>query len=83
MSLGVPCPRCGEVSSFGTNTRPTANGVRRRRECANCGHRFTTRETLEGTHIPAEAVAALEERLHNVNRAVRGDFDRTIGGEPE
>ena len=44
--LGLICPYCG-VENNGTviDTRPTPYGRRRRRECANCGKRFTTIET--------------------------------------
>lgn len=81
MSLGIPCPRCGQPLSLTSQTRQRASDgtVRRRRTCTNCGHRFTTRETLEGSHVPAAAARALEERLHHAHRAIHGDFDNTGG----
>ena len=75
MSWAVPCPHCGEAQSLTSQTRQSNGTVRRRRTCSGCGHRFTTRETLEGSHVPAAAIRALEERLHNIDRATRGEFD--------
>jgi hypothetical protein len=51
MAAKVPCPHCGSSASLVTNTRPVLprNGVKRRRECEDCGHRFTTIETLYDT----------------------------------
>ena len=39
------CPRCREKTVV-INSRETINGVRRRRECPNCGLRFTTKELV-------------------------------------
>ena len=39
------CPRCREKTVV-INSRETINGVRRRRECPNCGYRFTTKELV-------------------------------------
>jgi transcriptional repressor NrdR len=41
----VQCPYCGGDSSV-TETRVTADGLRRRRACTGCKRRFTTYETL-------------------------------------
>ena len=43
------CPFCGYPDSRVINSRPTDEGIsiRRRRECMNCGKRFTTYETVE------------------------------------
>lgn len=40
----MKCPHCGAWSEV-SETRATADGMRRRRDCAN-GHRFTTFEVL-------------------------------------
>ena len=41
----MDCPRCDSSSrTLETRRAPDGNAVRRRRECANCGHRFTTYE---------------------------------------
>ncbi|WP_283170462.1 transcriptional regulator NrdR [Curtanaerobium respiraculi] len=42
------CPSCGETDSKVVDSRPSEDGstIRRRRECLNCGRRFTTYERL-------------------------------------
>ena len=48
----MKCPFCFAVDSKVVDSRPTDEGtmIRRRRECAHCGKRFTTYEKVE--HIP-------------------------------
>lgn len=43
------CPRCGCEESKVVDSRPSENNdaIRRRRECAGCGFRFTTYERCE------------------------------------
>ena len=43
------CPRCGHQEDRVIDSRALRDGkgVRRRRECADCGHRFTTYEYVE------------------------------------
>jgi len=43
------CPICGAPSTRVIDSRPAESGqaIRRRRECEDCGHRFTTYERLE------------------------------------
>ena len=45
----MKCPSCGCLDSKVTDSRPVEDGmsIRRRRECLQCGRRFTTYETLE------------------------------------
>ena len=42
------CPKCGLVDDKVIESRMSGDGVsiRRRRECASCGMRFTTYETV-------------------------------------
>lgn len=42
------CPSCGNPESKVVDSRPSEDGaaIRRRRECLECGHRFTTYERL-------------------------------------
>ena len=59
------CPFCHSASSRVTDSRGTGGAVRRRRECADCGERFTTLETV------------LRSALQVVKRdGRREDFDR-------
>ena len=43
------CPNCGSLETRVLDSRPTEDGyaIRRRRECMNCGFRFTTYERFE------------------------------------
>lgn len=43
----MKCPECGCEESKVIDSRPTENKVRRRRECIQCGSRFTTYEIIE------------------------------------
>jgi len=43
------CPKCGRQDDKVVDSRASREGatIRRRRECAGCGHRFTTYEEIE------------------------------------
>ena len=43
----MKCPECGCEESKVIDSRPTENKVRRRRECIQCGARFTTYEIIQ------------------------------------
>lgn len=45
----MKCPYCGNLDSKVIDSRPTddSTSIRRRRECINCGKRFTTYEKVE------------------------------------
>ena len=45
----MKCQFCGCIDSKVIDSRPTDDGfsIRRRRECINCGRRFTTYEKME------------------------------------
>jgi transcriptional repressor NrdR len=47
--MRMRCPHCGAVEDKVIESRTLANGeaIRRRRECVNCGYRFTSYERLE------------------------------------
>lgn len=49
----MKCMFCGCLESKVVDSRSTDDGtiIRRRRECLNCGKRFTTYETVENTPI--------------------------------
>lgn len=49
MLRGVRCPRCSSVDDRVIDSRSNEDGtaIRRRRECLDCGQRFTTYERLE------------------------------------
>lgn len=43
----MQCPYCGERDTRVLDSRPAEMKIRRRRECARCGRRFTTYEIVE------------------------------------
>ena len=51
--LIMKCMFCGHLESKVVDSRSAEDGtiIRRRRECLNCGKRFTTYETVENTPI--------------------------------
>jgi transcriptional repressor NrdR len=61
------CPICGAPSTRVIDSRPAEAGqaIRRRRECEDCGHRFTTYERLE----PQLMVRKRNGRLEPFSRA--------------
>lgn len=42
----MKCSHCGNHDTRVVDTRESANGIRRRRECNVCGRRFTTQEQV-------------------------------------
>lgn len=48
----INCPHCDHASTRVVDTRDTGqNEIRRRRECADCGERFTTYERIESPSL--------------------------------
>ena len=49
----MKCPFCGHMEDKVIDSRPTEEGsaIRRRRECIQCGSRFTTYEKIEDTPL--------------------------------
>lgn len=49
----MECPNCHENASKVIDSRPSDENrsIRRRRECENCGYRFTTFERVEQTPL--------------------------------
>lgn len=49
----MKCPKCGSLNDKVIDTRQSKDGtvIRRRRECLNCGNRFTTYERFEEEKI--------------------------------
>ncbi|MCQ2406241.1 MAG: transcriptional regulator NrdR [Oscillospiraceae bacterium] len=43
----MKCPFCGFADSKVIDSRPAEDSIRRRRECVECGKRFTTYEIVE------------------------------------
>jgi hypothetical protein len=58
---GLRCPTCNGETSV-RDSRPSGNMVRRRRLCAECGHRFSTFEAFVEEHEPLLAYRAIRLR---------------------
>ena len=58
----MKCPFCGFTESHVIDSRPIDDGdsIRRRRECENCGKRFTTYEKIES--IPVMVIKKNKDR---------------------
>ena len=50
----MQCPYCNSANSKVTDSRSAEGSIRRRRECVDCGHRFTTYERVET--IPLQVI---------------------------
>lgn len=61
------CPKCGGQDDKVIDSRTSREGatIRRRRECLKCGHRFTTYEEIEHTHL---MVIKRDGRRENLSR---------------
>lgn len=61
----MKCPQCEQNRSKVTDSRETEHSIRRRRECLDCGHRFTTHELVR---IPVVQVDKRDGRRQDFSR---------------
>jgi transcriptional repressor NrdR len=76
----VLCPFCSADSTQVIDTRPIPDGVRRRRECGDCGERFTTYERVEEPRLDVVKRDGRRERFDR-QKLIRG-LARAAGGRP-
>lgn len=79
----MKCMYCGYDDSKVIDSRPTEDGrsIRRRRECLNCGKRFTTFETIEVVPflvIKRDGTRQLYERIKLKNGIIRACEKRPV-----
>ena len=68
----MKCPYCGSQNIKTLETQDSAdNTVRRRKECADCGKRFTTYEYVEAIELMVRKKNGELERF-DLNKIVRG-----------
>jgi transcriptional repressor NrdR len=68
----MKCPYCGSENIKTLETRDSAdNTVRRRKECTDCGKRFTTYEYVEAIELMVRKKNGELERF-DLNKIVRG-----------
>ncbi|GMA54632.1 hypothetical protein GCM10025857_59890 [Alicyclobacillus contaminans] len=65
------CPKCHHHNSRVIDSRQTDDGraIRRRRECENCGHRFTTFERIEEAPL-----LVIKKMGHEKNSTVKKSY---------
>ena len=79
------CPFCQCADTKVTDSRATDDGkaIRRRRECQQCGRRFTTYEMVE--EVPLIVVKKdgrqLEENVTKVERNIRNTLAQEVSSE--
>lgn len=73
------CPRCGFSESKVVDSRPSENNdaIRRRRECAKCGFRYTTYERCEETPLIVIKRDGRKETFER-QKLMRGLFTATV-----
>ena len=68
----MKCPYCGSADFKTLETRDSPeNTTRRRKECANCGKRFTTYEYIETVELMVRKKDGRLERF-DLNKIIRG-----------
>jgi transcriptional repressor NrdR len=71
-NASMKCPYCGSESIRTLETRDSQNNtIRRRKECLNCGRRFTTYEYIETVEIIVRKTDGRIERF-DLNKIIRG-----------
>lgn len=65
----MKCPKCNSTHSRVVDSRHAddANAIRRRRECENCGTRFTTFEHIEVSPLIVVKKMVLENNFKRKN----------------
>lgn len=61
----MKCAMCGSADTRVIDTRDVTDGIRRRRECLSCGHRFTTYERATNANL---LVVKRDERRERFDR---------------
>jgi transcriptional repressor NrdR len=68
----MKCPYCGSADLKTLETRDSPdNTIRRRKECAQCGKRFTTYEYVETIELMVKKKDGRMERF-DINKIIRG-----------
>lgn len=70
------CPYCDAGSTSVTDSRETAEKVRRRRECSECDRRFTTYETPEKFDITVVKREGSEEEFEEAK--IRSGVEKAV-----
>lgn len=79
------CQKCGSEDSKVIESRDTGDAVRRRRECLNCGARYTTYERIEKPNLAVVKRDGHRELFDRakLKRAILMSVGQFIGGDME
>jgi len=75
--IGMTCPACQSVDTSVIDSRASRNGIRRRRRCLACQHRFTTYEAIVESDAPDEVVLQLD-RISKETSKLMGMLKRRV-----
>ena len=75
------CPKCQSESSRVVDSRQADNMIRRRRECENCGNRFTTFEEMPLLVIKRDETREVFNRDKIITGIVRSARKRPVTSE--
>lgn len=81
----MQCPKCKHDDSRVVESRDAGSAIRRRRECLNCGARFTTYERIEHPNLAVvksdgRKVLFDRQKLYN---AIQRSVGKTLDNETE
>lgn len=81
----MQCPKCKHDDSRVVESRDAGSAIRRRRECLNCGTRFTTYERIEHPNLAVvksdgRKVLFDRQKLYN---AIQRSVGKTLDNETE
>lgn len=80
----MACIKCGEHAVGVTDSRVTPyNGMRRRRSCEACGHRWTTVEYVASEIMKPGEVAHIRDRMLVLSAELMALADRLVPGDAE
>jgi transcriptional repressor NrdR len=79
------CPKCGGEDSKVIESRDTGEAVRRRRECSQCHHRYSTYERVEKINLAVIKRSGTRELFDRdkLKRAVHQSVGKFLKGEAE
>lgn len=72
----IACPSCGKTDSIVVQSRSAPFGIRRRRECTECGHRWPTLEVARADLL--EAAVREEARTRRSAGCVSAETHRAL-----
>lgn len=79
------CSKCSNDESKVIESRDTGSSIRRRRECINCGNRYTTYERIERPNLAVLKTSGSRELFdrEKLKRAIFNSVGKFINGEIE